>query len=206
MSKLRLNIPLEKIWISSDLHLGHKNICGPNISNWDKGYRTFSSIPEMDQELLTQINNNVKEDDYFFILGDFAYLNKQPVDWYRRQINCKNIILIRGNHDNENAIQRGGFTAIYDYLEVEVGGEYICMFHYKPFIWNRMHKNAIFLYGHSHGTAEHTTIGKSMDCCPENAFSLYGEYRPFNLAIDILPIMDKREIKVLDHHNVSTNE
>jgi calcineurin-like phosphoesterase family protein len=204
--KLKLNVPLDKIWVSSDQHVGHKNIVGPAISNWDKGYRTFNSIPEMDQEIIAQINNNVKEDDYFFILGDFAYLNKLPVDWYRKQINCKNVFLIRGNHNNENAIQRGGFSAIYDYLEVEVGGEYICMFHYKPFIWNRMHKGSLFLYGHSHSTAEHTTIGKSMDIGIDNYYRLFGEYRPFNLANDIIPIMDKRSVKVLDHHDKNTNE
>jgi hypothetical protein len=36
------------------------------------------------------------------------------------------------------------------------------------------------------------------------AREILGAYRPFSLQ-EIIDIMDKREIKVLDHHNSSTN-
>lgn len=202
--KLKLNIPLEKIWVTSDLHLGHKNITGPSVSNWGGGYRNFDSIPEMDQEILFQINNTVAQDDYLFILGDFAYLNKVSTEYYRSQINCKNVFLIRGNHDSEKDIQKARFSGIYDYLELEVQKQLFCLFHYKLFVWNHSHKGSICLYGHSHNTAEHMEMGKSMDVGIDAIFALKGKYRPISVT-EVIEIMDKREIKLIDHHNQNTN-
>jgi len=47
---------IDRCWLTSDLHLGHKNIVGPKISNWKTGYRTFDSIDQMDSTIIDNIN------------------------------------------------------------------------------------------------------------------------------------------------------
>ena len=57
------------------------------------------------------------------------------------------------------------------------------------------------LYGHSHDSLEYEAWGKSMDVGVDAAFRILGQYRPFSYE-EIKAIMDKRDIKVLDHHKM----
>lgn len=66
-------------------------------------------------------------------------------------------------------------------------------------IWNKNHKGSIHLYGHSHANAEHTINGKSMDVGIDNAFKIFGEYRPFGFS-EILHLLKDRTQLIIDHH------
>lgn len=55
-----------KIWFTSDLHFGHKNI----IRFCD---RPWNSVEEMDEALINNWNSVVGDDDIVFDLGDFAF-------------------------------------------------------------------------------------------------------------------------------------
>jgi calcineurin-like phosphoesterase family protein len=83
-------------YVISDLHFGHRGICeflkpdGGKVRPWDK-------TEEMDDELVKRFNDQVKEHDKCYILGDVV-LNRRALPTIGR-LNCKNLILLKGNHD-----------------------------------------------------------------------------------------------------------
>lgn len=87
----------------------------------------------------------------------------------------------------------------------------ITLCHYAMRVWDKSHKGAVMLYGHSHDsldcnreTGDLDEYGLSMDVGMDAAYRLYGEYRPFHID-DIARIMSMRAIKLVDHHNSLTN-
>jgi len=84
-------------WFTSDLHLGHFNII-----RYCK--RPFSTVEEMDNTIIDNINDRVSINDTLYIMGDFAF-TKERSRWfevwreYRNRIHCKHVVLVCGNHD-----------------------------------------------------------------------------------------------------------
>lgn len=196
---------IDRCWLTSDLHLGHKNIVGPKISNWKTGYRTFDSIDQMDSTIIDNINKLVGQDDLLFHLGDFSYVAKKQPWAYRNRIVCKNIYHVYGNHDKIHTLANINNFHCCDYLEVVIDDIFLCMFHYKQAVWNKSHRGAYHFYGHSHSTAEHMQIGRSIDVGIDNAYRLLGSYEPFKLTW-LLDYLDKIPIKSIDHHDHNTND
>lgn len=90
-----------KIWFTSDTHYNHKNICR-GLSNWsnkENTTRDFETLEQMNYFLIRNINNHVLPDDVLYHLGDWSFAGIESVWEFRKQINCKNIHLIPGNHD-----------------------------------------------------------------------------------------------------------
>lgn len=186
----------KNIWFTSDPHFGHKNISSPNESNWDKGYRNFSSLNEMNENIVNNINI-VKEDDILYILGDFSFGGIDNILLFRNQIRCKNIHLILGNHDHNiknkyfktkdgilfNPIEL--FTTINQVYNGKIGDKYFHLSHYAHLVWPESHKGSIHLFGHSHGTV--VGVGKSMDV----GFDSHPEFRPFNFD-EIIELMKNK--------------
>lgn len=192
------------IWFSSDTHFTHANI----IKYCD---RPFAHVDEMDAHLIAKINEYVKPDDVLYHLGDFAF-NRRSMDVYyniRKQIKCKTIHFIFGNHDDTLEQKRDTldkiFTSYPEYLkEVHVNNQHIVCCHYALGIWNKSHRGSWNLYGHSHAGAEEYLDKafpnrKAMDVGVDNAYKLLGEYRPFSFD-EIKKIMDKKSGCVIDHH------
>jgi len=149
---------MKKTHTSADLHLGHTNII--RYCN-----RPFSSVEEMDETIINNINEKIMPEDRFIILGDFAWGTK--VEHYLDLINCKDVWFVMGNHD------RGGrkkpsyleslefyrkmpFTHVFGYYEEEIiipgkGKKMITMSHYPMSSWNKSHRESWHLYGHVHG-------------------------------------------------------
>lgn len=187
------------IWFTSDLHLGHRNIAGPKVSNWKDGYRDFDQANQMDAKLIGNINDLVQPEDTLYFLGDFCLSkDKKDIRAYRDRIACQDIEFIFGNHDKPKEI-RAVFPKAEWYMEIEENNTRICMFHYAARVWNKSHRGSIFLYGHSHSNLEYEEWGRSIDVGIDNAYRLFGEYRPFALA-EIYSIMSKRQPKYIDHH------
>lgn len=90
-------------WITADPHYGHKNLI-PSESEWTsekKGvFRDFANLLEHNQTIVNNINKYVKENDTLWILGDFCLGGPDNIWEFRKQINCKNIHLVLGNHDH----------------------------------------------------------------------------------------------------------
>lgn len=122
------------IWITSDSHYHHKNICkGQSLWEDKGGCRDFNTIEAMNKAIVDNINAVVKEDDELYHLGDWSFGGIENIWNFRKQIKCKNIHLILGNHDHH--IQNGrtifisvdewfdiyGTTSDYDYMSGKDG-------------------------------------------------------------------------------------
>lgn len=195
---------MSDIWFTSDLHFGHSNIV-VGTSTWEDKTRcrNFKTVEEHNEVLIDFINSNVKQGDILYHLGDWSFGGKDNVIKYRNRLYVETIHVTLGNHDHHIAKvgtdEYKAFTTVQKTIDLE-GRNPMFMSHYKHAIWAKSHKGVIHLYGHSHGEAEHMIIGKSMDVGIENAIKLLGEPRPFHMD-EILWLMSKRNIQVIDHHN-----
>ena len=144
------------LYFTSDLHLGHWR-----IANYC--HRPFRSLKHMDTVLIDNINSRVKENDTLFHLGDFCFSKsseaveapRKAFDYYRSQLNCKNIIFVLGNHDHHNHIKSWILSC-----QIKHGGKFINMCH------NPENANPIYelnLHGHIHekGKIQEKMIGVS---------------------------------------------
>ena len=93
---------MNNIWLTSDTHYNHSNLC-LGVSTWndkEKSCRNFQTLEEMNELIVKNINDNVKENDVLYHLGDFSFGGIKNIWEFRKRINCKNIHLIFGNHDH----------------------------------------------------------------------------------------------------------
>ena len=130
------------LFFTSDTHFGdHRTL---NIHK-----RPFTSVAEMDEALVSSWNGRVGPDDEVWHLGDFARrLGDVPALLAR--LNGR-IHLIRGNNDPIGIAELAGWSSVRDYHEVEVEGLNLVLCHYPFRTWNRQHRGAVNLHGHSHG-------------------------------------------------------
>lgn len=146
------------IWFTSDLHLGHK--AAIRMCN-----RPFEDVNEMNETIIANINNMIKKDDTLYILGDTAHrISKNSGNELIKMIQCKNIILIKGNHDKE--WDETLFKEIRDFKEIQYqkGTEkyHISMMHYPMMEWPKSRYGSIHLHGHSHNKKEYNLRMKNM--------------------------------------------
>ncbi len=106
-----------------------------------------------DEAIIENWNKVVQPDQLVFHLGDFTFSNDpKTIHSILDRLNGR-IILINGNHEkpvhNNHDIKKR-FYRIYDYLEVFVKDQRICLFHYPIYEWNQCHRGAWMLHGHTH--------------------------------------------------------
>ena len=108
----------------SDCHFGHKNII--KYCN-----RPYSSIEEMDEDLINRWNKKVHKNDIIYIVGDLFYFSIE---------NAKSVLdrlkgrkhLIRGNHDDFFLKQINPdryFVSISLYNEISLGKNKLTLCH-----------------------------------------------------------------------------
>ena len=125
------------IYFTSDMHFGHRNII--NLCQ-----RPFSSAEEMDNCMIQNWNNTIKNNDEVYILGDIAW---GDTDDYLKQLNGKKY-LVKGNHDK---IQSSEYLRwIKDYHEFKYNGVRIILCHYPIEEWNGYFRGSVHLHGHQH--------------------------------------------------------
>lgn len=146
-----VKIPVDKkIWFTSDLHFGHKAIldfCPNRIKRYG------ATVPEMNENIIADWNETVQPDDIVFILGDVSFASVTDTADYLSRLNG-GLHLIYGNHCAKYLDKRlftVWFKSIQPYLEIQVGQQKICMFHYPQLEWNSCHWGAWMLHGHLHG-------------------------------------------------------
>lgn len=152
------------IWFTSDLHIGHDNI--RKLAN-----RPFSSVDEMNETIVDNINKLVKPTDILYNLGDVTWFHrKEEIEPWLKRINCKNHYLIKGNHDWRELY--GGcssyFKGIYDLHEITLNKRKIVMCHYELATWNKQLHGSVSLFGHSHSNVFHRNDdGRKFCLCVE---------------------------------------
>ena len=173
-----------------------------------------SSVARMDKYLIDNINDMVQPDDVLWHLGDFCFGsgfssnagNKgsdNPIaERYRHLLQCKNIHLIWGNHDNYSI--RNYFSSASDVHTLRWEGQDMVLCHYAMVTFNKSHRGVWHLYGHSHSGLEkwmdeHMPGRRSMDVGVDNAYKIFGSYRPFAFK-EIRDIFKNRLGFSADHH------
>lgn len=205
---------LGNIYFTSDTHYSHKNICR-GTTGWvenegNQRTRDFNTLEEMNDVLVNNINALVKENDTLWHLGDWSFGGHEQIKVFRDRLNCKNINLVFGNHDQHiepiNSPYRNLFKSVQYVKEFHLSidciktGKYgkqgFFLSHYSHRVWNKSHHGNIHLFGHSHATLP--MYGKSMDVGVDT-----NNYYPYHLD-EILEIMKNRKTEVVDHHNEAT--
>lgn len=138
---------------TADEHYGHRNIlrfCS----------RPFSSVEEMDDEIIRRHNEVVSADDIVVHAGDFTLAKKRQADNYVRRLSGSHIFIL-GSHDywlgKQHPIQ---------IWEHKIEGQTIVVCHYAMRTWAASHYNAWQCFGHSHGGLP--PIGKQWDVGVDN--------------------------------------
>ena len=199
-----------KVWITSDTHYAHKNICLGETS-WreangelpTKSTRPFDTLEQMNTAIVHNINQFVGQDDTLIHLGDVSFGGFDNIGIFLERLVCHNVHLILGNHDhhikNNRDYVQGRFLSVQQYLEVNISGKDFVLCHYPFQSWNGLSKGVIHLHGHVH-LPEHKKFGngKKMDVGVDG-----NNLKPY-LIDDIIKIMDKREIgsEMLDDHHL----
>lgn len=138
------------IWLTADTHLGHENII-------TQANRPFRSVKQMDDHIISAINEMVAPGDELYVLGDFSFrTSREDVRMYRWLIGCRNVYLIRGNHDllwhGSSPFQRE--YGYYDQLHSPRPRRHrIVMCHYPILSWRSMDFGSIHAHGHIHADA-----------------------------------------------------
>lgn len=183
---------MQKVWYTSDLHFGHKNILKYNPDT-----RRHANADEMDEYIVNTWNSQVALTDIVYNLGDVSFhRDKARTKELLYRLNGQ-IHLIRGNHDK--GLKTDRFEAVHDYHERRSGNIHIVMMHYPLAIWNKGHHGAIMLHGHSHGSFKGGR-GRIMDVGWDAVGAqLISEETVIERLVGI-------PVEVLDHHTSETLE
>ena len=198
-----------KVWITSDPHYNHKNICR-GVTEWRTpdgevpvgSTRDFNTLDQMNNTLVDNINSNVGQDDTLIMLGDIAFGGFEFIKLFLNRLICKNIHLVLGNHDHHIRNNREGikemFLSVSDYLQVNIDGVNFVMTHYPFASWNGLNKGVIHLHGHVHLPASRKWgNGKRLDVGVDG-----NNLQPYSIT-EIIHMMDKRTVVSEienDHH------
>lgn len=175
-----------KYYFTSDTHFGHVNFI-KGVSRWPdtSECRDFETVEEHDATLLEAINTTVSSDDVLIHLGDFCFpSDRKTVEYYREQINCKDIFVLPGNHDKMPYLHKtkgietvpGG---IWDVKENTFGiHPYMVMCHYAMRVWNKSHFGTWHLFGHTHARLHVPDNSLSMDVGVDTR----ADWKPYSLA------------------------
>jgi len=151
------------IYFTSDLHFGHQNI----ISYCS---RPFSSVDEMNDDLVRRWNATVSDEDTIYVLGDVAMGQlEHSLSWVNKLAGTK--LLVPGNHDkcwagkkrNPSTLalyEEVGFTVLPENSNIEIGGLNVELCHF-PFAgdtsgedrygqWRPVTRGQWLLCGHVH--------------------------------------------------------
>lgn len=173
---------MSKKFFISDLHFGHQNIL--KYEN-----RPFSTVEQMDKQLIRNWNSVVGNNDEVYILGDVSF-HKDP----RKTLNILKQLhgrkfLVLGNHDREilkNPKLKEQFEWVRDYYKLHYKGKKLILFHFPIQVWDERHHNAIHLYGHIH-----SNVGKHvMEYDIPNSYNVGADVNKYT-PISFEEVLDK---------------
>lgn len=200
---MKISLSPENVFITGCTHFWHKNIC-KGISTWPNGgMRDFPDEITMTNQVATNINNKVGEDDVLIIAGDFSFGGKDKIIAARDMINCQNLFLVLGNHcygilkNNLEYLftKTWGGTDVSCLVKFDIGDKKYLISHYALRVWEDSHKGVRNLYSHSHGSLPDDpnalAFDVGMDC--HNLFPLS--------FVEVEEIISKKEYQPCDHHH-----
>ena len=152
-----------KIFLTADMHIGHKNIL--KLSN-----RPFETIEQHDKAIINNYNRVVGKDDLCYILGDISW--GQSLNEYKRifsQLNGQKFVII-GNHDSRKSLLRcekeGLILGVTDSKIIRYNNRFLYLSHLPCREWVGYYKGYAHVYGHTHANLpdykQSTDVG--VDC------------------------------------------
>lgn len=160
---------MNKIFLISDTHFGHKNII-------EMTGRPFSSVEDMDEKLVNNWNSVVSKNDIVYHLGD-VFWNDYVAYKVMPQLNGK-ITFIFGNHDKPLKKISKYFTEhtyVNGFLELKQPTRMV-LCHYPLLSWNGACHGTWHFHGHTHNKPEGQSDRHRINVCVENI-----DYTPIEL-------------------------
>ena len=199
-----------KVWVCSDSHFAHKNICR-GVTEWRlpdgsvplSQTRDFNTIEQMNETIVNNINSVVGQDDVLIHLGDWSFSGVENIQKFRDRILCNEIHLILGNHDTNIEKNRDNvqelFTSVNHYTKLIYKFKTFVLSHYPIQSWDGLNKGHIQLHGHVHLPTElRFGKGRKMDVGMDG----HPKFGVYDMD-EIIKIMSGREIMsdmLFDHH------
>ena len=160
-------------YFTADLHLNHPNILKYSRRMFlshtecrlaemaDEGLIPMGEVVvseqstrRMTEHIIESINAVVSPSDSLVIAGDFCMapvgVRQEIVARMRAMINCENLYLILGNHDDRAACAAN--MVCLDNYTFNVQGQQVFVSHYPCRSWNMSLRGSWMLYGHAHGS------------------------------------------------------
>lgn len=157
----------KKVWVWSDLHLGHKNI----ISFSD---RPFMNVDEMDEHLIANYNEYVDPDDVCIWVGDIAFYGTEKTNEILDRCHGYKILVV-GNHDFRNGKLRNlNFDETHLLYYLDLPGAPLVFTHFPMY---NLIKPWINIHGHLHINFQLDSDQHINVCCE------YHNYRPVELEV-----------------------
>ena len=148
-------------YYTSDIHFGQKAL----LKDGKYHERPFTTLEEMQSEIIKRWNKKVTNADHVYILGDVGARGANQM--HPELLACLkgNKHLILGNHDDVSDLRvRQQFAEICHYKKMfdNKGGKAreVILSHYPILMWEGQHRGAILLYGHVHNTVEEAFFQK----------------------------------------------
>lgn len=181
--------------ITSDLHFWHQNILNFESMKRFRG-DLYENVEQMNADIIQKFNEGINGKTLTYILGDVCFgRGKQVVPRLDNILDqlLGDIVLIKGNHDNREAVAvfKDYGHKVYEYFEINDFDTKICLSHYPFGAWNKSHFGAVMMHGHSHGS--YHAPGRILDV----GWDVHGRVLSLNEAYKMC--MDK-EIYTADHH------
>lgn len=145
-------------WFTSDLHLDHKNCL--TLGNG----RPFSSVQQMNEEIIKRWNKKIAPTDVVYLLGDicWGWNSKRINEVFHKMNGIKYLIL--GNHDRpKNFTNVNCFVEMTPYKEIMIDDDHIVLCHFPIADWSRAYHGAYHLYGHCHGSFDLAQVTKNLN-------------------------------------------
>lgn len=157
-----------KVYIISDTHFNHKNII-------DYCNRPFKDIDEMNNTIINNWNEAVKEDDIVYHLGDFFLGSKFDLKDIVDKLNGT-IYLIRGNHDRLTVKSYEDCGIVVLKNAPIIMDDYKIMLSHRPLPNSMIKDGYINIHGHLHQ--------KKLEDIYDNAF--FDKNKHINVSCDML--------------------
>lgn len=177
------------IFVTSDWHFSHKNICGIN------GFETetrgiFETTEEMNNEIIKNIKLNTQDTDKIIHFGDIGFGNPKDLLELVNSIK-REIIFIRGNHDNSKMskiLKEAGYEVHDVGMRHKENGK-IYLFSHYPMDLGNQRVNIRNLCGHIHGLPANglNTLNIGIDSPEIKSLGLaFGQPVPLSEAIRLV--------------------
>lgn len=136
------------IYFGADLHFDHKHIL--NFCD-----RPYTSVAEMTESMLCDIERVVSRGDIVYLLGDIQFCSHTDYLDRLQRIRGVEFHLIIGNHDSSKLCKHALWKSVSHHKVIKVNGAKVILCHYPIQSWYCMEHGSYHFHGHTHNNASH---------------------------------------------------